>query len=140
MRRIGLIRTATTVLLAGFILPIVSRGPGEAYEIAHSNYVSSSQSSLSGSLTFWNAPDVITTPLNSPGMPSKMPVQTQEIQGCAGRCWNPHPGAFRSWNGQQNGCFLQVWRQWPEGCTHFQWFNTCTNTWDPQIYWNCCVH
>jgi hypothetical protein len=61
-------------------------------------------------------------------------------QGCAGRCLNPHPGPFRSWNGQVNGCWVQVWRQWPEGCTHYQWFNSCANYWDPQIWWTCCVH
>jgi hypothetical protein len=67
-------------------------------------------------------------------------------QNCGGRCLNPHPGNFRTWNGQQNGCWLTVWRQWPEGCTHHQGFNTCTRTWDvdqhgnPRVYWTCCVH
>lgn len=61
------------------------------------------------------------------------------VQG-PGRCWNPHPGPFRSWNGMQNGCLIQVWRQWQDGCTHFQWFNTCYNVWDPQIYWTYCIH
>src|SRR5271166_1050111 len=61
------------------------------------------------------------------------------VQG-PGRCWNPHPGPFRSWNGAQNGCLIQVWRQFQDGCTHFQWFNTCYNVWDPQIYWTYCIH
>jgi hypothetical protein len=61
-------------------------------------------------------------------------------QGCAGRCWNPHPGQFRSWYGQQNGCFVQVWRQWQDGCTHWQLFNSCSNYYDPNINWTCCVH
>ena len=67
-------------------------------------------------------------------------------QNCGGRCINPHPGNFRTWNGQQNGCWLTVWRQWPEGCTHHQGFNTCTNRWDVDQYgnakvnWTCCVH
>lgn len=61
------------------------------------------------------------------------------VQG-PGRCWNPHPGPFRTWIGQQNGCFVQNWRQWQDGCTHFQWFNSCANQWDPQIYWTYCVH
>lgn len=68
-------------------------------------------------------------------------LQSQHPQaGCGGRCLNPHPGPFKSWNGQVNGCFVQVWRQWPDGCTHYQWWNTCYNYWDPQIWWTCCVH
>jgi hypothetical protein len=66
-------------------------------------------------------------------------AQLLRVQG-PGRCWNPHPGPFRSWNGMQNGCLIQVWRQWQDGCTHFQWFNTCYNAWDPQINWTYCVH
>jgi len=61
------------------------------------------------------------------------------VQG-PGRCLNPHPGQFRFWYGQQDGCIVQVWRQWPDGCTHFQWFNNCSKSWDPQIYWTYCVH
>ena len=61
------------------------------------------------------------------------------VQG-PGRCLNPHPGPFRSWPGQQNGCLVQVWRQWQDGCTHFQWANNCNGSWDPQIYWTYCVH
>lgn len=61
------------------------------------------------------------------------------VQG-PGACLNPHPGPFRAWNGQMNGCMVQVWRQWPDSCTHFQWFNSCAQVWDPQIYWTRCVH
>jgi hypothetical protein len=61
-------------------------------------------------------------------------------QGCGGACWNPHPGPFRWWYGQANGCWVQLWRQWQEGCTHYQMFNSCGNYFDPQIYWTCCVH
>jgi hypothetical protein len=71
-----------------------------------------------------------------------VPVQN----GCQRRCLDPHPGAFQSWNGQQNGCWIQVWRRWPEGCQHYQWFNTCNGVWDsypngaPKVAWTCCVH
>lgn len=67
-------------------------------------------------------------------------------QACRGRCLDPHPGQFRSWYGQRNGCWVQVWRQWPEGCTHYQMFNSCQNQWDvhpngqPRVHWTCCVH
>jgi hypothetical protein len=57
-----------------------------------------------------------------------------------GRCLQFHPGQFRSWYGQKNGCFVQFWRQWPDGCTHYQVFNTCYQQWDPNIYWTYCVH
>jgi hypothetical protein len=68
------------------------------------------------------------------------------MQACAGKCWNPHPGQFRSWNGQANGCWLQVFRQWPDGCMHYQYYNTCTGYWDslpdgsPKVWWTCCIH
>lgn len=67
-------------------------------------------------------------------------------QNCRGNCLNPHPGEFRWWNGERNGCWLKVWRQWEEGCTHYQWFNTCSNYWDvhpdgsAKVFWTCCVH
>lgn len=74
-------------------------------------------------------------------LPKPALIEGQPIQvGCAGRCINPHPGQFRTWNGQVNGCFVQVWRQFGDGCTHYQWWNTCYNYWDPQIWWTCCVH
>jgi hypothetical protein len=72
------------------------------------------------------------------GAPSATTLRSP--QECGGHCLNPHPGQFRSWYGQANGCWVQVWRQWPEGCTHYQMFNTCNNYFDPQIYWTCCVH
>jgi hypothetical protein len=61
-------------------------------------------------------------------------------------CADPHPGPFQPGNGQQNGCWLQVWRRWPDGCQHYQWFNTCNGYWDnhpngaPRVYWTNCVH
>lgn len=61
-------------------------------------------------------------------------------------CLNPHPGPFRSWNGEQRNCWLAVWRAWPDGCQHYQWFNTCTGNWDiepngaPRVYWTSCTH
>lgn|SRR5215475_4948390 len=64
----------------------------------------------------------------------------------AGSCWNPHPGPFRSWNGEQRKCWLAVWRAWPDGCQHYQWFNTCSGDWDlepngaPKVYWTNCTH
>lgn len=61
-------------------------------------------------------------------------------------CLNPHPGEFAWWNGERKECWIQVWRKWPDGCTHYQWFSTCNNVWDtnpdgtPRIYWVACFH
>lgn len=67
-------------------------------------------------------------------------------QPCRGRCQDPHGGEFQSWSGQQVGCFMQIWRKWPDGCLHYQWYNSCYGYWDswpngaPKVYWTCCVH
>ncbi len=64
---------------------------------------------------------------------------------CSGNCLNPHPGVFTWYVSEQNGCWMKVVRQWPDGCSHFQWFNSCSGTWDtnpngtPKITWICCV-
>ena len=69
-----------------------------------------------------------------------------QVPACKRRCQDPHPGQFRTWNGQQNGCWIQVWRGWPDGCQHYQWFNSCNGYWDinpngsPRVFWTCCVH
>lgn len=63
-----------------------------------------------------------------------------------GKCLNPHPGNYVSSSGRVQGCWKQIWRKWPDGCTHYQWFNTCTSVWDaapngaPRIYWTACNH
>jgi len=67
-------------------------------------------------------------------------LQLTPVQMAGGRCVNPHQGAYNQWYGQVNGCFVQVWRQWADGCTHFQWFNRCYNYFDPSINWTHCVH
>jgi hypothetical protein len=63
-----------------------------------------------------------------------------------GKCLNPHPGRFTTRTGRTQGCWLQIWRQWPDGCTHYQWFNSCSSSWDIQsngtarLYWTACKH
>ena len=62
------------------------------------------------------------------------------------KCLNPHPGRFDTWNGNRNGCWLDVWRQWPDGCRHVQGYNVCENYWDanhdgtPRVRWTNCAH
>lgn len=85
------------------------------------------------------------TDLRSFEHPSK-PIARPEVLVAQGQCRNPHPGAFQWRYGAQNGCWVQVWRQFQDGCIHYQWFNTCSNFWDlnpdgsPKIFWTYCVH
>lgn len=61
-------------------------------------------------------------------------------------CLNPHPAPFNSSYGSRNGCWVQVWRNFQDGCVHYQWFNSCSNFWDvnpdgsPRVYWTQCRH
>lgn len=67
--------------------------------------------------------------------------------GCQRGCANPHPGQFTWRYGQQyvNG-WVELWRRWPEGCTHVQLFHPKTGAWDSnpdgtaRVRWTCCVH
>lgn len=69
---------------------------------------------------------------------------TLEAQG--GRCLTVHPGQFNSWYGSRNGCWVQVWRQWPDSCSHYQVMNACTGYFEtnrdgtPLVHWQKCVH
>lgn len=75
------------------------------------------------------------------------PSQSTQGRNCSGKCLNPHPGQFTATDGQTKGdCWVQVWRRWPDGCTHWQWFDRCNKKWDadtagrPRVTWTCCVH
>lgn len=77
------------------------------------------------------------------------PVYAAEIEGpsCSRGCLNPHPGRFNSrYGAEKGGGWIEVWRQWPEGCTHVQMYNVRAQVWDtnqdgtPRIHWTCCVH
>ncbi len=74
------------------------------------------------------------------------PMLEIELQA-AGRCLNPHPGAFQTWYGARDGCWVEVWRKWPDGCLHKQMLDTCRGgIWDvnpdgtPRVYWSVCNH
>jgi hypothetical protein len=63
-----------------------------------------------------------------------------------GKCLNPHPGPYTTSTGRTQGCWRQMWRKWADGCTHYQWFNSCNSSWDadatgkPRVYWTACTH
>jgi hypothetical protein len=54
-------------------------------------------------------------------------------------CANPHPGAFKYWWGQPlDQCNSPMYRQFADGCTHYQFYNRCSNSWDGRIFWTVC--
>ncbi len=73
-------------------------------------------------------------------------VEASGNPGCQRGCLNPHPGEFRWWYGQQRNGWVEVWRQWPEGCQHVQLFHPRSGSWESnpdgsaKVRWVCCVH
>jgi len=62
--------------------------------------------------------------------------ERQQVQAT---CQNPHPGGFRYWWGPPiDQCQSPMYRQFGDGCTHYQIFNRCANVWDPRIFWTFC--
>lgn len=55
-------------------------------------------------------------------------------------CWTngAHPWPFRTSWGRANGCWAPLYRQWNDGCKHYQMFNACTGQWDPRVVWTFC--
>jgi hypothetical protein len=54
-------------------------------------------------------------------------------------CVNPHPGNFRYWWGPPiDQCNSPMYRQFDDGCTHYQVYNRCANAWDVRIFWTYC--
>ena len=63
--------------------------------------------------------------------------QPEPVQ--ANFCVNPHPGTFRFWWGQPfDACNSPMYRQFSDGCTHYQIYNRCANSWDGRIFWTFC--
>ena len=68
---------------------------------------------------------------------------------CDGKCLSlsQHNSEFRQWFGERRkDGWVEVWRQWPHGCTHVQLFYPPTNAWDSnpdgtaKVRWTCCTH
>lgn len=55
-------------------------------------------------------------------------------------CLNPHPGRFSERVEEVDQCWLRVWRQWPDRCTHFAHFNRCDGTWTAPCWVQCVGH
>ena len=65
----------------------------------------------------------------------------------AGQCQvGTHQGPFTTKYGARDGCWVQVWRTFKDGCQHYQMFNSCGGFWDtnpdgsPKVSWTHCVH
>jgi hypothetical protein len=67
-------------------------------------------------------------------------LQQIPAQSCSGHCLEKHQGQPKITNGTVNGCWIQVIRTWDDGCSQYQWYDTCHSIWDPKIYWSCCKH
>jgi hypothetical protein len=80
-------------------------------------------------------------------VPSAAAAQLQFPDGAMGAnlqtvqagCTNPHRGPFSWWWGTPSDqCWSPMYRQWKDGCTHYQMFNRCANAWDGRIFWTNC--
>jgi len=62
-----------------------------------------------------------------------------ESSAQSGNCINPHPGEFKYWWGTPTDkCNSPMYRQFQDGCTHYQIYNRCANAWDARIFWTTC--
>lgn len=57
-----------------------------------------------------------------------------------GQCLAYHPGPFRWWQGAKNGCAVDIWREWPDGCQHVQTIDVCHDGVAGPVRWTNCVH
>jgi hypothetical protein len=54
-------------------------------------------------------------------------------------CVNPHQGQFKYWWGNPlDQCNSPMYRQFADGCTHYQLYNRCASSWDSRIFWLSC--
>jgi hypothetical protein len=67
------------------------------------------------------------------------PATPEGEGGGSGDCVNPHPGEFRYWWGTPTDkCNSPMYRQFQDGCVHYQIYNRCANAWDARIFWTTC--
>jgi hypothetical protein len=90
----------------------------------------------------WKGGDVIEVSTVSP-YSGRLPVShvrqaKLKLAGYQGSCLNPHPGVFQVQNNQVNACEVQVFRQFADGCRHWQLYNACTGQWAPGVNWLFC--
>lgn len=82
-------------------------------------------------------------PRKSEGLHLLVPLEAAAVSR---DCLNPHPGPFQTTYGRRDGCWIEVWRRWPDQCEHVQMFNACNGMWDserngaPRVRWTNCRH
>lgn len=70
---------------------------------------------------------------------AQTPEMRPDLQPVQGFCVNPHPGNFSFWWGPPiDACNSPMYRQFGDGCVHYQIFNRCANSWDGRIFWTVC--
>ncbi|HZQ69071.1 MAG TPA: hypothetical protein VFA68_11185 [Terriglobales bacterium] len=75
------------------------------------------------------------TPFSSPHHHAGL-LQAAEASCVSGT----HPGEFTYWWGTpEDQCWTPMFRQWKDGCKHYQRFNKCSNGWDQKINWLTCA-
>jgi hypothetical protein len=83
--------------------------------------------------------------VSSAEVASPVPEGTAEAAGAmlqsapTGCVAGTHPGEFTWWWGTpENQCWTPMFRQWKDGCKHYQRYNKCANAWDDAINWVSC--
>jgi len=70
---------------------------------------------------------------------ASLPATPETEGGGSGNCVNPHPGEFKYWWGTPTDkCNSPMYRQFQDGCVHYQIYNRCANAWDARIFWTTC--
>jgi hypothetical protein len=70
---------------------------------------------------------------------ASLPATSDAEAGGSGNCVNPHPGEFKYWWGTPTDkCNSPMYRQFQDGCVHYQIYNRCANAWDARIFWTTC--
>jgi len=70
---------------------------------------------------------------------ASMPATADAEGGGSDNCVNPHPGQFKYWWGTPTDkCNSPMYRQFQDGCVHYQIYNRCANAWDARIFWTTC--
>jgi len=93
--------------------------------------------------------DLVRDPDGAPPKPLGLLEKLFPTLQARGNCFPPlqHPcqlrqdrTCFATWYGERQGCYIQVWRQWLDGCKQWQWFDTCHNTFVGVPTWTNCSH
>ncbi|HWW14727.1 MAG TPA: hypothetical protein VN310_08715 [Candidatus Dormibacteraeota bacterium] len=104
----------------------------ESVELERSSKLLAESSAARSSELF---PDLIPAASAQSAIPSESLLEPVQANFCV----NPHPGTFTYWWGQPiDACNSPMYRKFTDGCTHYQIYNRCANSWDGRIFWTFC--